>query len=462
MAITIEMPKLSDTMSVGTVVKWHKQVGDQVENGDTLAEIETDKATMELENFDDGVLLKILVEEGAEAPIGSPLAIVGEEGESIEEIDTQAIEETVPEEKPEPISLEKTDDSSNLSAEKNLEVTTTEPASLNELKDTETKAEDPPGKKVNTSSDRIFVSPLAKKMADEKNIDLANITGSGPSGRIIKKDILATEVSHSDKNHDPVLPANVSEEQVELPTLSSNSGLLIKKSVPLSGMRTVIATRLTESKSTIPHFYLQKEINIEPLLDTRTSINEIFKERAELTKTSFNKFSVNDFILKACAESIKWHPEINTSWGNKEISYHAEVNLAFGVAVEGGLLTPVINNADQLSLEEVSLEAKSLINKARSKKLLPEAMSGSTFTVTNLGMFGIDFFSGIINPPNAAILSVGSSIEKPVVNKRGKVVAGKTLTLGLSCDHRLVDGAIGAGFLKTLSNYLENPACMLI
>jgi pyruvate dehydrogenase E2 component (dihydrolipoamide acetyltransferase) len=210
MAITIEMPKLSDTMSVGTVVKWHKQVGDQVENGDTLAEIETDKATMELENFDDGVLLKILVEEGAEAPIGSPLAIVGEEGESIEEIDTQAIEETVLEEKPEPISSEKTDDSSNLSAEKNLEVTTAEPASLNELKDNETKAEDPPGKKVNTSSDRIFVSPLAKKMADEKNIDLANIKGSGPSGRIIKKDILATEVSHSDKNHDPVLPANVS------------------------------------------------------------------------------------------------------------------------------------------------------------------------------------------------------------------------------------------------------------
>lgn len=454
------MPKLSDTMSVGTVVKWHKQVGDQVENGDTLAEIETDKATMELENFDEGTLLKILVEEGAEAPIGSPLAIVGEAGESIDEITSQSIEEQTPETEPEELDEDEQNSSENQSLE-NQEPQSPEPLSQNQSDETSKEVKEIDVKKDNATDGRIFVSPVAKKMAADKNIDLSKIKGSGPSGRIIKKDIFNAENSHSQKSTPSQQVADALIEPEPLPSPLASNGLLIEKSVPLSGMRAVIAKRLTESKSTIPHFYLQKEINIEPLLDARGAINEIFKERAELSKTSFNKLSVNDFILKASAEAIKWHPEINTSWAEKEISYHAEVNLAFGVAVEGGLLTPVINNADRLSLEEISLEAKVLINKARGKKLLPEAMSGSTFTVTNLGMFGIDFFSGIINPPNAAILSVGSSIEKPVVNKSGEVVAGKTLTLGLSCDHRLVDGAIGASFLKTLSNYIENPACML-
>ena len=227
-------------------------------------------------------------------------------------------------------------------------------------------------------------------------------------------------------------------------------------------MRSVIAKRLSESKSTIPHFYLQKEINIKPLLDTRLALNESAKKQATLSNLEFNKISVNDLILKACAESIKWHPEINTSWGEGEIIFYDSVELAFGVAIDGGLLTPVIRNADSLSLTEISHEAKNLISLARDKKLSPEAMAGSTFTVTNLGMYGIDFFSGIINPPNAAILSVGSSIKKPIVDKSGKIVAGETLTLGLSCDHRLVDGAIGASFLGSLANNLENPACMLV
>ena len=227
-------------------------------------------------------------------------------------------------------------------------------------------------------------------------------------------------------------------------------------------MRSVIAKRLTESKTTIPHFYLQREINIKPLLETRVALNENAERHSKLTATDFNKISVNDLILKACAESIKWHPEINTSWGDSEIIFHDTVDIAFGVAVDGGLLTPVIRNASTLSLIDISVEAKNLISLARGKKLSPESMSGSTFTVTNLGMYNIDFFSGIINPPNAAILSVGSSIKKPVIDDSGKIIVGQTLTLGLSCDHRLVDGAVGASFLNSLANNLENPACMLV
>ena len=455
MAITIEMPKLSDTMSVGTVVKWHKNVGEQVSNGDTLAEIETDKATMELENFDDGVLLKILVNEGEEAPIGSPLAIVGEEGEVISETketvsanDNQVAvlpedseDQTIPEEKESPETLVQTDeDSPTISVE--------------------SESEKNKGDNLEPSTERIFVSPLARKIASEKNIDLSKVVGSGPSGRIIKKDILGTE---PETKTVPV-KTEPSANKTEAPTSSTSqpTGLLVSRSVPLSGMRSVIARRLSESKSTIPHFYLQREINIDSLLEARIAINLNSEKQAKLSNTEFLKISVNDLILKACAESLKWHPEINSSWGQDEIIFHEKVELAFGVAVDGGLLTPIIREADRLSLSEISREAKSLISLARDKKLSPDAMSGSTFTVTNLGMYGIDFFSGIINPPNAAILSVGASIQKPIVDKNGKIVVGRTLTLGLSCDHRLVDGAMGASFLGTLSNNLENPSCMLV
>jgi pyruvate dehydrogenase E2 component (dihydrolipoamide acetyltransferase) len=455
MAITIEMPKLSDTMSVGTVVKWHKNVGEQVSNGDTLAEIETDKATMELENFDDGVLLKILVNEGEEAPIGSPLALVGEEGEEISETnEAVSVNETqiavLPEDsKDQPNSEEKEHQETLVQTEKdipNLPV--------------ESDLEKNKGDNLEPSIERIFVSPLARKIASEKNIDLSKVVGSGPSGRIIKKDILGTEP----ETKTVPIKTEPSANKTEAPTSSASqpNGLLISKSVPLSGMRSVIARRLSESKSTIPHFYLQKEINIDSLLEARIAINLNSEKQAKLSNSEFLKISVNDLILKACAESLKWHPEINSSWGQDEIIFHEKVELAFGVAVEGGLLTPIIREADRLSLSEISREAKSLISLARDKKLSPDAMSGSTFTVTNLGMYDIDFFSGIINPPNAAILSVGASIQKPIVDKNGNIVVGRTLTLGLSCDHRLVDGAMGASFLGTLSNNLENPSCMLV
>ena len=454
MTVTIEMPKLSDTMSVGTVVKWHKNIGDKVQNGDTLAEIETDKATMELENFEDGILLKILVSEGQEAPIGSPLAIVGEEGESI---DDETINAPNTEKHLETKSLSLSEDET-FSDQKQQEIKD----DISVVKETAQLPQDTSTKDLveensfSISSDRILISPLAKKIALEKNLDISKITGSGPSGRIVKRDLQETDVSKVEvfqktKNTD-----------ISLLNTRKSHGLLVAKTIPLSGMRSVIASRLSESKSTIPHFYLQKEINAKPLLETRIALNKKESKIAELTNAEFNKISVNDLILKACAESIKWHPEINTSWGKEEIIFHESVELSFGVAVDGGLVTPVINNADSLSLSEISLKAKSLIGEARDKKLSPDAMTGSTFTVTNLGMYGIDFFSGIINPPNAAILAVGSSVEKPVVDNNGKIVVGQTLTLGLSCDHRLVDGAVGASFLATLANNLENPACMLV
>jgi len=427
------MPKLSDTMTVGTVIKWHKQVGDKVSNGDILAEIETDKATMELENFDDGVLLQLLAEEGDEVEIGKPLAVVGEVGEPLPVLES----------------------SSTPSVSEETETVKTQINQLKELENTASKDIPPPSSveliTPEVSSERILASPLAKKIAKEKNLDLSKVKGSGPRGRITKKDLVDPAPS--------VLAPN--QEASILPRSSFlSTSLLQSKRVPVSKMRSVIAKRLLESKNTIPHFYLQKEFNAEPLSAARESINR----RLEETPSQANpeKVSINDLILLACASAIPQVPEINTSWGENEIIFHGEVHLAFGVAVEDGLVTPVIRNAETLNLKSLSMEAKSLINKSRTKKLTPDEMSGSTFTVTNLGMFGIDFFNGIINPPNAAILSVGASVPKAVVSKDGSIRSGQTMTLGLSCDHRLVDGAVGARFLQALAGVLENPASLLV
>ena len=443
MATIIEMPKLSDTMSVGTLVKWHKKAGDSVQNGDILAEVETDKATMELENFDDGTLLQIFVGEGDEVPIGSPLAAVGEPGEevTVPELPTPATteNEVIPEEKDESIKNEKP---------------------VSDLEENQRKTvefNDPAPESGALNSGRLLISPLAKKMATESGININEIKGSGPNGRIVKKDIL----SHSGK---ATLAKPVENIEKSSPfagkTTQVKLGSSLKESViPVSKMRSIIATRLLESKNTIPHFYLQKEINATPLTEARAALNAKLSSRNQDNTT---KLTLNDIILKACAETISLVPEINSSWGEKEIILHGGIHLAFGVAVEDGLLTPVVRDANQLGLEQLSLEAKSLIAKARSKKLSPDEMSGSTFTVTNLGMFGIDFFSGIINPPNAAILSVGAIVKKPVIGVSGDLQAGETMMLGLSCDHRLVDGAVGAQFLKLLGQTLENPASMLV
>ena len=443
MAQLIEMPKLSDTMTVGTVVKWHKNKGDPVSNGDILAEIETDKATMELENFEDGILLEIFVEAGLEAAIGSPLAVVGEAGEDISSL--------IPKDDPEPVTSEESSD------EKETPTGVSKPSSEEEIAHEEVDHQlqvasaDPIIS--NSGSSRVVASPLAKKIALEKNIDLSNIAGSGPHGRIIKKDLdkeNLKDVISSKPNLEPIKHSHIS------------TGILEQKRIPVSKMRSVIASRLLESKTTIPHFYLQKEINAQPLRLAREAINNKLVERSSGEGQQAPRISINDLVLKACAETIKWHPSINTSWEDKNIQFHGSVNLAFGVAIEDGLLTPVVNQAEKLSLIELSAQAKTLINKARARKLLPDEMLGSTFTVTNLGMFGIDFFSGIINPPNAAILSVGASSQKPVAGTSNNIVMGETMMLGLSCDHRLVDGAIAAKFLQSLSENLENPSSMLV
>ena len=409
-------------MTVGTVVKWHKQAGDRVSNGDILAEIETDKATMELENFDDGTLLKIFVEEGEEADIGSALAVVGEEGEVIPEI---------------PTGNDNKDQSDGSEAESDEEHI--EPI----LPEQKTEP--------NLQENRIRVSLLAKKIALKNNIDLSQIVGSGPQGRIIKADVENFLSPNTTPDSQSVAKNTPS---------STNLRKLQGKKVPLTNIRSIIATRLLESKTSIPHFYLQREINALPLRLAREAINNKLANHAKDNNGA--RVSLNDIILKACSESIFAVPEINTSWGEKEIIFHEDINLSFGVAVEDGLLTPVIREAQNLDLLGISVHAKSLIEKARSKKLKPDEMSGSTFTVTNLGMFGIDFFSGIINPPNAAILSIGASIKKPVVAQDGSIQPGETMTIGLSCDHRLIDGAVGAQFLSVLAANLENPALMLV
>ena len=437
MSTIIEMPKLSDTMTVGTVVKWYKGEGDEVSNGDILAEIETDKATMELENFDDGVLLKLLANEGDEVEIGKPLAVVGSPGEEVPEIDVTSDKKAVP-----------VDDHQ---ADQNEETTLSpeEPDAQSTLFENPDQSSQPTEQP--DPSDRIFASPLAKKIAQEKNIDLKKVKGSGPRGRITKKDLPSLS--------EPDVKDSFISGTAPLPQAQTVYGSSLQaKSIPVSNMRSVIAKRLLESKVTIPHFYLQKEINSEAFRLARESINR----RLANSSSEPNKISINDLILHACAKAIPLVPEINTSWADKEIIFHGEVNLAFGVAVDDGLVTPVIRKAEQLDLRSLSLEAKSLIQKSRNRKLTPDEMSGSTFTVTNLGMFGIDFFNGIINPPNAAILSIGASVAKPVLSKDGFICAGETMTLGLSCDHRVVDGAVGARFLQVLAEILENPASLLV
>lgn len=439
MATIIEMPKLSDTMSVGTLVKWYKNIGDPIRNGDILAEVETDKATMELENFDDGTLINIFVGEGEEVPVGSPLAAVGEPGEKIDPPSTETKTETdITENVLEPEIKEENSP---------VQVTTPniEPSNV------QTEKLDP--KQKDSPKRRVLISPLAKKIALERNIDFKNLNGSGPNGRIIKNDILAVS------NTGPKNSSNLSDNS-QIPLNKSHYlGNLQEKSIQVSKIRNIIASRLLESKTTIPHFYLQKEINSLPLKEARFALNLKLSERSNDEPT---KLTLNDLVLKACAETIKDVPEINTSWEGSEIKYHGSVHLAFGVAIDDGLVTPVVKNAHSMDLESLSKTAKSLINKARSKKLSPDEMTGSTFTVTNLGMFGIDFFSGIINPPNAAILSIGASVKKPVIDTNGQITAGETMMLGLSCDHRLVDGAIGAVFLQKLAVALENPATIFI
>ena len=421
MATLIDMPKLSDTMTVGTLVKWLKNEGDAVTNGDMIAEVETDKATMEVECFEEGVLIKQYAEAGAEVPVGGAIAAIGEAGESAPEVAAPA---TAPSASEEP------------EAASTPAPVTPEPAAAPEI----TVAEPPPAPAPAVSGTRIKASPVARKMAAQKGIDLSAVQGSGPGGRIVKEDILQAGES----------PSKVS---------STPTATLEALTVPVSNMRKSIAKALVASKTQAPHFYLQIEVDGAPLAKFRAALN---KKYADLpVEQGGNKFTVNDLTLKAAAEAVRQVPAINRSWG-ESIVQHGTVQLAFGVAIDDGLVTPVIPSAETKSLHQISAEAKALIKKARNKKLAPNEMSGSTLTVTNLGMFGISDFYGIINPSNAAILSVGATIKRPVVDEHNQIVIGHTMKVGLSGDHRVIDGAVGAQYLQALKNILENPALMLV
>jgi pyruvate dehydrogenase E2 component (dihydrolipoamide acetyltransferase) len=434
MPITIEMPKLSDTMTEGTLVRWIKKVGDNVAVGDVLAEVETDKATMEMEAFDEGVLAEIYVQDGNKVEVGQKLALLAAKGEKIDSGGTKPVQENKS-------APEKKEDKPPVSPPKEA---------------TEAKAPPPTQEKQDSQSapidadpaSRIKASPLAKKVAAEMGVDLGTLQGTGPGGRIVREDVLAAGKSAPPKQAmSPPPPA---------PKSAALFPALEDKKIPLSGMRKTIAARLLESKTTIPHFYLQAELDAEPLTKLRHTINTA-AEAAGLPK-----LTVNDFILKATALAASRNPLANAAFGGDSIIQFANVQLACAVAVDEGLVTPVIREAQKKSIGQISAEIKDLASRARSKKLKPEEYQGGTITVSNLGAYGVEQFYAIINPPQAVIVSVGTILKKPVINATGQVVPGQRIILGVSCDHRVVDGAVGAQFLGELKKFLENPTLLLI
>lgn len=432
MAINIEMPKLSDTMTEGTLVKWNKKIGDEVEIGDILAEVETDKATMEMEAFDDGFITKILIAEGEKAPVGATLAILSEDAS-----DTEA------------------DSSSSASAPV---VATPQATTPSEVTSANTVSSSAP---TSANGQRVKASPLARKIADSEGIDLSSIQGSGPDGRIVKKDLTATvsvkstpaPVASSPAPVKTATPAAATPAPVATAIQASFSGE--DQVTPLSSMRKIIADRLLTSKQTIPHFYLHVEADAAPMMSLRKQIN------AQAEATHGNKYTVNDFIVKALINATLAVPAVNASFNGDSIVQFASVGVSVAIAVEDGLVTPVVKNAETKSLLQISREIKDLAVRSRDKKLKPNEFDGGTITISNLGSYGIDSFDAIVNPPQAAILSVGGISEKAVV-KDGQIVPGLRMNLGISCDHRVVDGAVAAQFLSEIKKLIENPALMLV
>jgi pyruvate dehydrogenase E2 component (dihydrolipoamide acetyltransferase) len=413
MAVIIEMPKLSDTMTEGTLVRWLKKEGDQIKAGDVLAEVETDKATMEMPADENGILGKIYVAGGGKAAIGAAIAVLVEPGETPPEAPTApttAAKSTAGPAMPK----------SSVAARSGG---TARPTAAN-------------------GTGRVKASPLARKVAEERNVDLRGLSGTGPGGRIVRADVLAAQQSASS-------PAKA------VQTIRPVAGPDDKR-VPLSGMRTIIAERLLASKTQIPHFYLNIEVDAAPLLALRQEVN------AAPEKSGGNKYTVNDFILKAVSAAAAEVPAVNASFDGDSIVQFAAVNLSVAIAVEDGLVTPVIRAAQTKSLLEISTVVKDLAARARSKKLTPDEFAGGTITVSNLGAYGIDNFDAIINPPQSVIISIGASKKVPVVNAAGQIVPGDRMWIGMSCDHRVVDGAVGAQYLAALKKLLENPALMLI
>lgn len=417
MAEIIEMPKLSDTMTIGVIASWNKKKGDKVKSGELLAEVETDKATMELESYFDGVLLYTAVEAGGGVPVGDLIAIVGKEGEDVNSIlaEYQAKKPaTAPakvESEPEVVTTPTLGASASIPA----------PASAAVQSST------------SSTDGRVKASPLAKALAKDKGIDISQVNGSGEGGRIIKKDI---------DNYSPAQTGSFR---------SSVSGVESYDEVNVSQMRRTIARRLGESKFSAPHFYLTMEINMDNAVEARAGLNDV----------SEVKISYNDLIIKAVAAALRKHPKVNAAWLGDKIRYNHHIHIGMAVAVEEGLLVPVIRFADSKTLTQIAAEAKDFAGKAKNKQLQPQDWEGNTFTISNLGMFGIDQFTAIINPPDACILAVGGISQQPIV-KNGQIVPGNVMKVTLSCDHRVVDGSIGSAFLQTLKSYLENPVRILL
>ena len=436
MSVNIEMPKLSDTMTEGTLIKWHKQIGDSVEIGDILAEIETDKATMEMEAFDDGIITEIFIQEGEKAPIGGILAIL--DGDSEAPHTSTAPQASVPVQSasiPAPI------------------IPTAVIATP-----------------VPNSAERSKSSPLARKIAADLGVNLSRITGSGPAGRIVKCDVMAASKTSTtspvpasaEASAAGALAASIKSRAITSPAVVSPAPQAIipvakdgDERIELSSMRKIIASRLLTSKTTIPHFYLHLEVDAAPLMALRQQVN------AQAEKTHGNKYSVNDFILKAVINAAQAVPAVNASFASDHILKFKHIGLSVAIAVEDGLVTPVIKQAESKSLLAISRAVKDFAIRAKDKKLKPDEFDGGTITVSNLGAWGIESFDAIVNPPQAAILSVGAAIEKPIV-KDGQIVPGLRMNLGLSCDHRVIDGAVGAAFLAEIKKLIEQPALMLL
>jgi len=425
--IVVTMPRLSDTMTDGTVATWLKKVGDKISEGDILAEIETDKATMEFESFNEGTLLYIGIEEGGSAPVDSLLAIIGPEGTDISGIAenyTKGGSDTAP------------------AAEKSAEAPDPTPKKTEAAPEEEVE-------EVVSDGKRVFISPLAKKIAEEKGINIAKVKGSGENGRIVKSDIENyTPTATATPAAAATAPTSASAPAAAKPFVPA--GETFSEEIKNSQMRKIIAKRLSESIFTAPHFYLTIEVGMDEAMNSRAIINTLPD-----TKVSFN-----DMVIKACAMALKKHLKVNSQWKEEATIINHHINVGVAVAVEDGLVVPVLKFTDQMSLTQIGGSVRDLAGRAKNKKLQPAEMEGSTFTVSNLGMFGITEFTSIINQPNSAILSVGAIVEKPVV-RNGQIVVGNTMKLTLACDHRTVDGATGAQFLQTLKQYLENPVTML-
>ncbi|WP_027376236.1 pyruvate dehydrogenase complex dihydrolipoamide acetyltransferase [Kaistella palustris] len=418
----ITMPRLSDTMTEGKVAKWHKKVGDTVKEGDILAEIETDKAVQDFESEFNGTLLYVGTDEGEGSPVDSVLAIIGPNGTDV----------------------------SGIVAGGGKTASVPKAASTGETNDAPQTAEESAPKAASaSSSERVAISPLAKKMAEDKGINIHELKGSGENGRIVKKDIESFTPSQQAPSAPENKPAAAASPVSAPAPMNFVQGE--DSETPNSQVRNIIAKRLSESKFTAPHYYLIVEINMDKAIEARKEINSL----------PDTKISFNDMVIKATAMALRKHPQVNSSWQADKIVHHGNINVGVAVAIPDGLVVPVLKNADQMNYNQISASVKDMAGRAKSKGLKANEMEGSTFSVSNLGMFGIETFTSIINQPNSAILSVGAIVEKPIV-KNGQIVVGNTMKLSLACDHRVVDGATGAQFLQTLRTYLEQPLTLLL